>query len=604
MNIKDIDTEGAEYSQHPVQIMDRIWWVGCHLENDAFQCHTYLIEHGDQSVLFDPGSTLTFTETLRKIQSIIPFDNIRYFVCHHQDPDITASLPSIDRMVTRKDAVIVTHWRAEALLKHYGLKNLPFHRVEDHQWRLELGGRLLKFVYTPYLHFPGAFTTFDTATGVLFSSDLFGGLSENWSLVANDESIFDGIRVFHEHYMPSREILVHGLSKLEVLPIKMIAPQHGSIIPAHLVEFIFNKLKGIDCGLYLLSEGETGIHRLSRMNKMLRDITETMVLYRDFEDIANAILEIAKRVLPTKALEFYAIDDDESVMQFTPETRFRGTAAQLPPEYNGIPGIDKSVWFERYVNIYHVLKLNAGGYGLIIPLISVGKDIVKSIAVFTLDDEPEITEEAFQMLRHLNVPLEVAIEREFILRKLDMERQAIYEQSIRDSLTGLFNRIYMKDMVKHFMNVHDRDEASGMSVILIDIDHFKKVNDTFGHNAGDKVLKRLASMLHKYSRGSDIPVRYGGEEFAVFLIGESARYAPQLAERLRKAIEKTDFGDITPGRSITISVGVAFRRQNESIEDFVGRADAQLYKAKGQGRNMTCVDKTFSIDALEDEPAE
>jgi len=604
MNIEDINADDSEYSRYPVQIMDRIWWVGCYLENDAFQCHTYLIEHGDQSVLLDPGSSLTFTETLRKIQHIIPFNKIRYFVCHHQDPDITASLTAIDKMVERKDAVIVTHWRAEALLKHYGLKNIPFHRVEDHQWRLDLGGRLLKFVYTPYLHFPGAFTTFDTATGVLFSSDLFGGFSDNRSLVANDEGIFDGIRIFHEHYMPSREILVHGLQKLEVLPIKMIAPQHGSIIPAHLVEFVFNKLKGIDCGLYLLSEDETGIHRLSRINKMLRDIMETMVLYRDFEDIANAILEIAKRVLPAKALEFYSVDDDARVLSFTPDTRFRGVEADLPPEYVGIPGIDKGVWFERYGNIYHILKLSAGGYGLIIPLISAGKDVVKSIAIFTLNEEPEIDEETFQMLKHLNMPLEVAIEREFILRKLDMERQAIYEQSIRDSLTGLFNRIYMNDMVRHFMNVHDRDESSGLSVILIDIDHFKKVNDTFGHNAGDKVLKMVASMLHKYSRGSDIPVRYGGEEFAVFLIGESSKYAPQLAERLRIAIQKTDFGDVTPGRSITISGGVAFRTQNESIEEFVGRADAQLYKAKEQGRNMTCVDRNFSFDAPEEEPSE
>jgi flavorubredoxin len=70
-------------SEEPIQIADRIYWVGHYLPNDPFQCHAYLIENGDQSVLFDPGSKLTFKYTLRKIEKIISFNNIKYFVCHH-----------------------------------------------------------------------------------------------------------------------------------------------------------------------------------------------------------------------------------------------------------------------------------------------------------------------------------------------------------------------------------------------------------------------------------------------------------------------------------------------------------------------------------------
>lgn len=212
-----------------IEIADRLWWVGHPLADDAFQCHCYLIEHGDQSVLVDPGSRLTFPHTLRKIEEIVPFGNIRYIICHHQDPDITGALTLIDTMVSRDDAAVVTHWRAESLLKHYGL-TLPFLLVDQNEWHLDLGGRELRFVFTPYMHFPGAFCTFDEQTGVLLSSDIFGGFTEEWSLVARDESYFEALRPFHEHYMPSREVLVSGLARIEQLPIELIAPQHGSLI--------------------------------------------------------------------------------------------------------------------------------------------------------------------------------------------------------------------------------------------------------------------------------------------------------------------------------------------------------------------------------------
>jgi hypothetical protein len=90
-------------------------------------------------------------------------------------------------------------------------------------------------VFTPYLHFPGAFTTFDELTGTLFSSDLFGGFTNDDELVAADMSYFEDIRPFHEHYMPSREILAHGMEDLETLPLELIAPQHGKIIPKPLI---------------------------------------------------------------------------------------------------------------------------------------------------------------------------------------------------------------------------------------------------------------------------------------------------------------------------------------------------------------------------------
>ncbi|MBF0417705.1 MAG: diguanylate cyclase, partial [Magnetococcales bacterium] len=87
------DSDTLEAPDHPVQIGESLWWVGSLMGDDSFQCHVYLIVHGDQSVLIDPGSVLLFPIVLKKIQKIIPFDQIRYFICQHQDPDIAGVLP-------------------------------------------------------------------------------------------------------------------------------------------------------------------------------------------------------------------------------------------------------------------------------------------------------------------------------------------------------------------------------------------------------------------------------------------------------------------------------------------------------------------------------
>ncbi len=162
-------------SDQPMRLAGDVWWVGARLDDDLFQCHAYFIDNGDDSVLLDPGSPLTIGQTLDKVAQIADVDSIRYLVCHHPDPDIAASLPWLSDLLTRHDVEVVTEWRAQALLKHYGHR-FDYYRVEEHDWKVPLGaGRDLEFQLTPYLHFPGAMVSYDTGTRTLFSSDLFGG---------------------------------------------------------------------------------------------------------------------------------------------------------------------------------------------------------------------------------------------------------------------------------------------------------------------------------------------------------------------------------------------------------------------------------------------
>ncbi len=586
-----IDTSNSERA---IQVADRVWWVGHLLPGDPFQCHVYLIENGDQSVLIDPGSKITFENTLSKIEEIIPFNDIRYFICQHQDPDITAALPLIDQMVRREDAVIVSHWRVIALLKHYGL-DLGFVCVEELGWQLDIGHRTLEFILTPYLHFPGAFCTFDRFSATLFSSDLFGGFTEEWQLVAEDESYFEAIRPFHEHYMPSREILYHGLTKLEKYPARMIAPQHGSIIPEKLIPFMFAQLKNIDCGLYLLTQTSTDVLKLTKLNRILHKFMESMITYREFREIATECLTQVSEVIATRKLEFYVLDGPSSCLCFSSETMFRPIEMVIPKEFSGVLGCS----FDQWLNVYGSQVVYYCGIPrgeeiatcrLNVPLLSPDTQAVQSIAVFYISTQAPLEDEVVEILRQLSTPLNVAVERELIQRSLEQERQKFYEQSIRDPLTSLYTRLYMRESVQRLFGINDRDPNATVGLISLDIDHFKLVNDTFGHQAGDKVIREVAWTILQETRNSDIPVRLGGDEFAIFIASEPLGKIREIAERIRTAVAAISFSGTMDKHKFSVSAGLIIRRQNEDLNSALQRADVLLYQAKHLGRNRVCTD--------------
>ncbi len=583
---------------HALEIAPRIWWVGHVLDNDVFQCHVYLIEQGDQSVLLDPGSRLTFPNTLRKIEEVIPFTRIRYFVCHHQDPDITAALPLIDAMTARPDAVVVTHWRAQALLKHYALR-MPFWLVDQHDWRLPLEDRELRFIFTPYAHFPGAFCSFDSTTRVLFSSDLFGGFTERPTLVAQDESYFEALRPFHEHYMPSRDILNYALTQIERYPVQVIAAQHGSIIPRRLVGFMTEKLKNLDCGIYLFAQGNTDIQRLSQLNQTLREITQTMLLYRDFRDIADRLLQVISRSLPVEGIEYYAKLEEGILLTLSHETRFSGVVGDAPPEVLAILGKTQAQWEAAHASTDPDMRghsLHTGSFCsrhtkanelvVTMPLFSPQRQLIEAVALIRLHCDTNLSPDEEQVIQQIAMPLQVALEREMIYRSIESKRQEAYQRSIRDPLTGLFTRVYMLDVVERQCGLHDRDKSALLAAVMIDVDHFKVINDTYGHPTGDEILRQVATIMRQVIRDTDIPVRFGGEEFILFLAGATRTDVEHYAERIRSTIEQHPF-EVDQERRIpiTVSLGVVFHEQFEPLDSLIKRADQALYRAKQAGRN-------------------
>ncbi|MEA3330080.1 MAG: ATP-binding protein [Campylobacterota bacterium] len=233
-----------------VEIAPNIYWIGMYLENDPFQCHPYFIENGDESILIDPGSMIEFKETVRKVKSIADIKSIKYIVLHHQDPDLVAAVPEIEKLIDRDDLLIVTHSRMSLLIKHY-LVTSDYYEIDKNDNQLTTSsGFKLNFFTTPYCHSPGAFVSYEPRTKTLFSGDIFGGIDESWEFYA-DKTYFDKAKQFHEEYMPSKDIFNYALKKIEKLDINLIAPQHGSIIKKEFIYDLIQKMKNLDCGLYI-----------------------------------------------------------------------------------------------------------------------------------------------------------------------------------------------------------------------------------------------------------------------------------------------------------------------------------------------------------------
>lgn len=165
------------------------------------------------------------------------------------------------------------------------------------------------------------------------------------------------------------------------------------------------------------------------------------------------------------------------------------------------------------------------------------------------------------------------------------------EMSIRDALTGLYNRRHIMEVLASLKGAAEKQGRYGFCVCYLDLDHFKPINDTYGHGVGDEVLRRFARQLQDTLRGSDYTARLGGEEFILVLSGGELERAQQVCDRLRERLECTSFNDLHPGLAVTVSIGVASFHPGESIDQTLTRADHCLYQAKTEGRNRVVVEQ-------------
>jgi len=208
-------------------------------------------------------------------------------------------------------------------------------------------------------------------------------------------------------------------------------------------------------------------------------------------------------------------------------------------------------------------------------------NIKNSIATKRRQDTQWLTESEKAMQEMANKIKELENE----AQRMREKAQRLEFESIHDKLTGLFNRgAYNQKIEETLANLKRYNVPA--SLLVCDIDHFKKINDTFGHHVGDMVLKNLATLLTERLRKNDFVARYGGEEFAVILPHTTLDNAKTVGESVRSFIEKSRFLFKDTEIPITISIGISeFRRGDDAVKVFE-RADTALYFAKRSGRNM------------------
>jgi diguanylate cyclase (GGDEF)-like protein len=201
--------------------------------------------------------------------------------------------------------------------------------------------------------------------------------------------------------------------------------------------------------------------------------------------------------------------------------------------------------------------------------------IVMSLGMLTLTE-----------LARIRMRLELIVQER--TRKLSEKTRELERISTYDPLTGVHNRRYADAYLEERISEFERYGRS-FALALVDLDHFKSVNDDFSHDVGDEVLKAVAAILTERCRDTDLVSRYGGEEFLLCFPQADVAAAREACEKIRTAVEAVDWGPIAPGVRVTLSAGVAAMQAGFSRRQLLGAADQALYAAKSAGRNLVCV---------------
>lgn len=170
---------------------------------------------------------------------------------------------------------------------------------------------------------------------------------------------------------------------------------------------------------------------------------------------------------------------------------------------------------------------------------------------------------------------------------------ALARMASEDPLTGVGNRASFTERMRRAISISKRLGTSHY-LLLFDVDHFKQINDSFGHAMGDQVLVSIASLCEQSSRDEDRIYRLGGEEFAIVAMGIDFEGAIQFAERIRAAVREAE---MLPGKSVSVSVGIASLHETDTVETVTSRADSAMYLAKHEGRNRVCNERQLTESA-------
>ena len=311
---------------------------------------------------------------------------------------------------------------------------------------------------------------------------------------------------------------------------------------------------------------------------MLREVATAVNQESDFAIIAEKVLELIRGLLEPLEVTIFLIGDESGTLQpFAHSEGDKITVGKQVPACT-IPDFELSAFRKHSM----VCRLHGDELQAIVPLKLDDKILGVLLLIFSGDDRPAEQQHAEFNRNHRRALLEIGHHISLALKTKYFQTRAV-----RDSLTGLYSRSHFNSQLRASADFARRNEEP-FSLLLVDIDHFKKVNDRHGHATGDMVLARVAGRIQKVLRKYDSAYRYGGEEMAVLLPRTTLKQASEIGERIRKTIEQRKFRG-TKGQllHVTVSVGAGeFNYEGDDADALFERADKNLYTAKENGRNQ------------------
>ncbi len=315
------------------------------------------------------------------------------------------------------------------------------------------------------------------------------------------------------------------------------------------------------------------------LSQLFKAVTEGLRRSHDVDVVTLCVRDVQHEIRQLLAAEDPHTPAPEGVM-------FVETLEGFAPQYNNL----WRPWLGPFVGSDHCLvfpgRTDLGSCALL-PLRR-GSELIGCLNFGSRDPKRFTRHHAVDLLRPLGDIAAVCLENA-------INRSRLVRSGITDVLTGLYNRRYLQHRLADEL-ARARRSGAPLACLMLDVDHFKPVNDRWGHPAGDRVLAQIAQIIREECRASDIPIRYGGEEFAVLLPGAEPAEAGHVAERIRSAVAGNEFM-VADDRTIrlTISAGVSCARPSGDQVDLkrlgdrlIAEADVQLYRAKSEGRDRVC----------------
>ncbi|WP_461207351.1 oxygen-binding di-iron domain-containing protein [Clostridium sp. DL1XJH146] len=540
-----------------IEINEGIFWIGSGKVNKGLNCNSYLIIDEDEAVFIDPGSAIDFEEVYRKVISLIPLEKIKYVILSHQDPDICSALPLFEKIGLK--AKVVTHWRTMTIATHYGISSEEY-IVNEQNYNLNLkSGRNIQFIPTPYLHFPGAIATYDRKSKILFSSDLFGAISNKWSLYAN-ENYIEAMKIFHEHYMPGNEIIRPVMEKFLSMDISMIASQHGSIINKNIKDYI-KVLRDLQCGFFL--------------NSIKRELT----LNGGYLMLCNDVLR-----------RYDAVFEAEEIREI-----FKNSGIKLDTNNLAIKDFDFS-GIELWDNFFEIIYNKKGirWITVIEPLLN------RLIKEYDISKPKILKSEILKFEKEKNKLISENDKLKDINKKLNENIKITEEKLIKCPITGFYNENFFMNYISRNIEELSIKKGKQNSVLMyIEIDNMIQFNYKYGNTEGDNTIKKLSYILKEMKKDNHIIFKKTGPSFAYYLIGNNKNQAIDFAEKIRNRVEKSKIFI----ENITVSIGlVSFDEiinrndilENELAQSFLRAAEVRINKAKMLGKNIVLSNSDIS----------